>query len=285
MKNRGENNNPKLNPPDFLCIGAQKSGTTWLYENLSMIPDFEMPPLKELHYFNNLGAKGLRLRDLTDYKHYLFLKKRVNYQIEQLSIHKLLWELKYLFGRRTDNWYLSLFHRTSGKLTGDISPAYSILPEQIVQKIHRLIPRTKIIFILRNPIDRAWSHAKMDFERFQKRKIKDVKIIECINHFDSLASTLRSNYIRTLDIWQQYFPADQFFIGFFDDIANEPEVFLKDVLSFLCVDPDSTKFAKALRIQLNRSIDEPIPAILLQYLTKKYEPLINELNSLFGKRF
>src|SRR5262245_10957802 len=38
--------------PDFLCVGAQKGGTTWLYWQLDSHPDFWMPPVKELHYFD-----------------------------------------------------------------------------------------------------------------------------------------------------------------------------------------------------------------------------------------
>src|SRR6476659_2320083 len=41
-----------LTGPDFLCIGAQKAGTGWLYEQLRSHPDFWMPPVKELHYFD-----------------------------------------------------------------------------------------------------------------------------------------------------------------------------------------------------------------------------------------
>src|SRR5689334_16087334 len=40
--------------PDFLCIGAQKAGTSWLYQQLEPHPDFWMPPVKELHYFDLL---------------------------------------------------------------------------------------------------------------------------------------------------------------------------------------------------------------------------------------
>ena len=40
------------NGPTFICIGAQKAGTTWLYENLSRHPDVVMPPMKEIHYFD-----------------------------------------------------------------------------------------------------------------------------------------------------------------------------------------------------------------------------------------
>ena len=45
--------------PNFLCIGAQKAGTGWLYEQLRSHSDFWMPPLKELHYFDRLGRAGV----------------------------------------------------------------------------------------------------------------------------------------------------------------------------------------------------------------------------------
>ena len=41
--------------PDFLCVGAQKGGTSWLYRQLEPHPDFWMPPMKELHYLDNLN--------------------------------------------------------------------------------------------------------------------------------------------------------------------------------------------------------------------------------------
>src|SRR5436190_21080882 len=41
--------------PDFLCVGAQKGGTSWLYQQLAAHPDFWMPPIKELHYFDKLS--------------------------------------------------------------------------------------------------------------------------------------------------------------------------------------------------------------------------------------
>src|SRR5262245_22296484 len=41
--------------PDFLCVGAQKAGTSWLYRQLEPHPDFWMPPVKELHYLDQLS--------------------------------------------------------------------------------------------------------------------------------------------------------------------------------------------------------------------------------------
>src|SRR5215470_9868606 len=52
--------------PDFLCIGLQKAGTGWLYDQLQFHPDFWMPPIKEIHYldrpFSQLGKSEKFLR-------------------------------------------------------------------------------------------------------------------------------------------------------------------------------------------------------------------------------
>ena len=56
--------------PDFLCVGVHKGGTTWLYQQLDSHPDFWMPPLKELHYFDQLSrvqrSSSSRCRDERD---------------------------------------------------------------------------------------------------------------------------------------------------------------------------------------------------------------------------
>jgi len=41
--------------PDFLCVGAQKGGTSWLFHQLTLHPDFLMPPVKEVHYFDSMS--------------------------------------------------------------------------------------------------------------------------------------------------------------------------------------------------------------------------------------
>jgi len=271
-------------PPDFLCIGAQKSGTTWLYENLKIQPDFEMPPYKELHYFNKILTRTLTMRSLKVFKNRRLLKMRISDNLKAPSIYKLKWDINYLFGKRTDAWYLSLFQRPVSKLAGDISPAYSTLDEPIVRHIRRLFPAIKVIYILRNPINRAWSHAKMDFIRFRKKKIQDLSIKEIIDHIDSRASILRSDYIRTINIWSRYFNSEQFLICFYDDIESRPGYFLSNILSFLKVEANSVKSSHLLNTKINESVNDKLPPSLRWYLAKKYSPTIHELHKMFGSR-
>ncbi len=51
----GEDNRLGDTCPDFLCVGAQKAGTSRLFHQLTLHPDFRMPPVKEVHYFDSLN--------------------------------------------------------------------------------------------------------------------------------------------------------------------------------------------------------------------------------------
>src|SRR3984957_2732032 len=54
-------NSKALRFPDFLCIGAQKAGTTWLHKMLGQHPGAWLPPIKEIHYFDRLYRKKSQL--------------------------------------------------------------------------------------------------------------------------------------------------------------------------------------------------------------------------------
>src|SRR3954453_13745340 len=99
--------------PDFLCIGAHKAGSTWLYQQLDSHPDFWMPPVKELHYFDELSripsVASARARDERD--------RRFLESIKCLSERSHI-DLE---------GYASLFETKGFLLSGDITPAYSML--------------------------------------------------------------------------------------------------------------------------------------------------------------
>src|SRR4029079_17348643 len=85
--------------PDFLVIGAQRAGTTWLHRVLRQHPALWLPPVKELHYFDKLN----RTRTWLDAKE----RSRVIYRnLERID----RWHLSYLLGARSDTWYAHLFH-------------------------------------------------------------------------------------------------------------------------------------------------------------------------------
>ena len=133
--------------PDFLVIGAQRAGTTWLHRVLRQHPAL-LPPVKELHYFDRLDIKRTILSP----------KER-----RRVGLKRLLsldpWLIKYWFRHRDDKWYASLFRgaQARGLIAGEITPAYATLNEKVLRRIQRMNEGIKLVFVMRDPVDRAWS--------------------------------------------------------------------------------------------------------------------------------
>lgn len=71
------------------------------------------------------------------------------------------WYIRFVFMPRTDRWYQSLFASAAGRIAGEVTAAYARLPTREIARIHAIMPEAKMIYILRNPIERTWSEAAM----------------------------------------------------------------------------------------------------------------------------
>ena len=115
--------------PDFLCVGAQKSGTSLLYRLLNQHPEIYLAKGKEIHFFN---------RD-----------ENYNKGIEWYSEH---------FAGSEDY-----------KRVGEVTPDYNYVPT-VPGRIYKTLGKDiKLIFMLRNPVDRAYSNYWMSFRRGHER--------------------------------------------------------------------------------------------------------------------
>ena len=266
---------------DFLGIGAQKAATTWLAKQLRQHPRFWLPPRKELHYFDrdpsypspsHLAASNLLKR--------IYLANPLKDILRLKHPRDTVWLLRYHLMSVSDNWYRSLFREGGGKIKGEITPAYSMLNSQCVSHIKRLAPDLKIIFILRNPIDRAWSQYCYQYAgpltaRYRKKPaIKDF--------IDSPTQCLRSDYLRTLDIWGSQFEAKQLYIAYYDDICIDPNSALDRILRFLGEKSSVLSEKTSLQRRVNASNNMEMPAAIRMYLARKYRQPLRELGALLG---
>ncbi len=275
--------------PDFIGIGAQKTGTTWLHYRLSELPDFSFPPIKEIHYFdrrkkypspNYLSETYLRDR----IKNLHWVKKSINSLIVELgkfNFDKFIWHYKWFFSDYTDDWYLSLFDSTD-KITGEISPSYSILDKSDIRKIYKLIPNVKIIFLIRNPIYRAWSHYRFQLRYNHTQNHTENSIEDILNFFKKDSQEHRSDYIRTIDNYATYFSDDQILIGFFDAIKDDPHNLLSEIVDFL--GGEKVHINKSVKIKEKKNISPKMdmPREIEVHLKNKYEQLIKNLAERFG---
>jgi hypothetical protein len=280
---------------DFLGIGAQKAATSWLWNNLRLHPDVWMPPRKELHYFDrapkypspsHLASNYLFERLLgKEYYNKNFrnlLAREVKALLLSKDLGKLMWYLQYYLGTYSDEWYLSLFRGGRGKVTGEITPSYSILDKGDVEHIYQLLPDLKIILILRNPIERAWSYVRFRWTTGKFDRVNDISEIKRL--IDSRGQVLRSDYVRTLQNWGAFFSGKQLNIIFYEDVLRKPHNLILGIFDFLGVDKE--KFEKLRVSDLNKrykkSLSLDLPEDIQVYLASKYYPELQKLSELLG---
>jgi hypothetical protein len=213
--------------PDFVGVGAPRSGTSWLYEVLSRHHSLWLPPVKELHYFDE---------PVNSKRYYSYLRMRL---ISGLWVRRPLsrFDLNYFLGRRSDAWYCNLFlpARRRGLLTGEITPAYSILDEAALERLKALNPEVKLIYIMRDPVMRSWS-AVMKLRR--KRGLPGVPTgEEAIHDARTEGIWKRSSYLDSIERFERVFRPEQIFYGFFEQLSQDPKAFVIEILEFLGVEP------------------------------------------------
>ena len=280
--------------PKFLGIGAQKAGSTWLHAMLSQHRELWLPHLKELHFFDRRfpiqqgaartatkSGRGILARHVSTRLRRLSLAKLR----ERLSFRRwsdLAWEFRYVFGEWDAKWYASLFEAANGRMPGEITPAYSCLGDEAISFVHQLMPDARLIFLMRNPVDRAWSHAKMDLARTAGRSTADVGDAEYIAHFEGSASRLRSDYLGTIRRWSARFAEEQFFVGFYDEILERPESLLTRIHHFLGVSATSRDVPPAVDRRVNPGSPSAIPARLRRHLAALYVDELRLLAQRYG---
>ncbi|PLS85638.1 MAG: hypothetical protein CYG60_11550 [Actinobacteria bacterium] len=190
---------------DFLVIGAQKSGTTSLFKYLQQHPSLYLPAQKEVDFFSN--------------------------------------DERYAKGV---HWYIRTYFSGADdlKMWGEASPqymSYGCAPP----RIHAAFPEARLIAILRNPIDRVYSHYRMLVRRGIETRPFSEMVAErgWVTEVPEIATGDRSQYIvsfgmygKILERYLQHFAREQILILFQEDLSSDPQQVVARLFSFLGVD-------------------------------------------------
>lgn len=198
--------------PDFLVIGAPKSGTTAFHEYLRQHPEIFIPALKNPAFFIYEGLESS------------FWGKNV---INNIDTYHSLFQLK-----------------KNEKAIGEVSPGY--FPDHSAPaRIYKYIPDVKLIVILRNPIERAFSqfyfNRQIGVERysdFEKALETEMKIMQGLKHEHNPKYIRTGFYNQQLTRYNNFFSDNQMLILLYDDFLNNPIKELQKSFKFIGVNSD-----------------------------------------------
>ncbi|MEM8642141.1 MAG: sulfotransferase [Cyanobacteria bacterium P01_G01_bin.54] len=207
--------------PTFLLLGAPKAGTTALYHALGQHPQVFMSTIKEPHFFAFANAQAALFKGPRDER-------------GELTTHSV-----------TDpSAYKGLFQAApTGMARGEASTMYLYYP-QVPERIVQYCPDAKLVAILRNPIERGFSHF-LHLRRDGREWLTDFNqalAAEPERRTQGWSPSWHywavGQYAEQLPRYWQQFPREQLRICLYEDWQQDPTAFLEDLAMFIGVDPD-----------------------------------------------
>lgn len=250
--------------PDFMCIGAPRAATTWLYTELDADPRIFLPKQKELHFYD---------------------ERQTSFPDDE---SELRWQRSFFFDvddAASVRWYWYQFRgAVPEQLRGDITPVYSLQSRERVQCIRKHIPELRIIYIMRNPVERAWSGLRKTVW-YQKGEsyladLDEEWLRKTIMRPEVLA---RGDYQRAIETWESVFPRSQICYLFYDDIRSNATGVLDDVYLFLGLTPRPSKSESSPSRHVNAAPNREMPEAIRVSLERYYAGQIGFLQNHFGR--
>lgn len=219
--------------PNFFLVGAAKSGTTAIGGYLQQHHDIYMSPIKEPNFFSKDIITSEFDKEFSRYK---------EVDLDSYFSHARLKHMHCAF-INSYAYYLRLFREVKDeKAIGDASVTY-LFSKVAAEEIKKDIPDAKIIIILRNPVERAFSHYLMDLssgyvpygQSFQEALDEDLKRSQKGWGKSHLYVEL-GMYFEQVQKYLDIFERKNVNICLYDDFKNDPAGIVKDMYKFLAID-------------------------------------------------
>ncbi len=225
-------NNTINKEPNFFVVGVVKGGTTSLYHYLNAHPQIYLSPIKEVNFFSKNDIRSQHFS-----KQYAF---DVDIDLERYFKEGMK-ENIHIAHVENPEQYMQLFSKvTNETAVGEISNSYAICPSA-ASEIHKIYPHAKIIIMLRNPIERAWSQYIMNLREGKTLEKNFIKEIEKDYTSNPKGWGVTHQYIelgmyfKQIERFRNLFK-DSLKIVLYEDYKLNSKAVVQDIYSFLNVD-------------------------------------------------
>lgn len=263
----------------LLGVGAQKSGTTWLYDYLKSHPNVNLGFAKEYHIFDALYTSNLKIRKT-------YLQGRINQVVnaKQRPKDKDIALLRFL---GDTNIYFRYFNNLVTKnpetlLTGDITPSYSALSSEVFDEIKQHLKKMgftiKVVFLMRDPVARCISASRMSLRDTGTEISEDAEIGHIKQNYASEDYEIRTRYDKTIKNIEAVFDHNEIHYAFYEELFTNHSI--EEICNYLKIpftQPDFTRYP-------NKSATRNgTPEALKQEIATFYKPVYKFISERFGE--
>lgn len=262
----------KPGPNFILGVGAQKAGTSWLYNYLDEHPQCAMGPLKEMAFFSDskfaIHTESSMANRSKKLQQAMQISKRK--ALPAKAEERLVGILDAVLARYRPERYAEAYERIVRKapdtlLIGDITPDYTILHPKDVQRMKEHLVRmgypVKVVMLMRDPVQRCFSAARMRRgEQLRASKVKTAGrgAVDPTNEgfYDfaiGKARVARTRYDQTITALENTFEPDQIFYGIHEDFFCNEEI--RRLCAFLGIDFHEPQ----LQVKRNEGVERAAP--------------------------
>ncbi|MEM8788302.1 MAG: sulfotransferase [Pseudomonadota bacterium] len=219
-------------PTLVICVGAQKAGTSWLMQYLRDHPDCPIRRVKELHYFDTLddpaGSRfaAERVKQLTR------LRKKAGFFTKDGRIaRQTMADIRAANALRpgsdgSHDAYVAYLMKGAGskRVVAEATPVYGTLGRAVFDQMLRLTDDVRLVLLLRDPLDRAWSQARHDARMWTlytktSGPAPAARLRRYVNGEDSPIRR-RSDYRSMLTELTAVVPRERLHIAFYEDLFD-----------------------------------------------------------------
>jgi len=267
----------KQKPVIFLCVGATKAGTSWLFEQLAMHPECHLRAIKELHYFNTFSQNcwNARLRFLGEQAARIKPGSR-------MSADMASWMDVMRLRRLNLDAYLSYLCEGRGtkRVVADITPAYSLLSRQLLSRMAK-IGDVRVLYLMRDPVERLWSQIRMDAKRqsFVDHEIPAFSR-RLLNEALEMKGTAwpRGDYATIIPKLEAAIPADRLKFAFYETVTSQGG--MNAICDFLGIARRAAAFDKRVHKGVELSMETEDHARAMAALRPQYEYVARRMGNL-----
>lgn len=266
--------------PDFICVGAQKSATTWLYDALRWVPGVFLPAIKELHYFSELYTQDAkrfgpphRAKQIGHIRDFHSSKSNRNKYTEMILSQLIHLETD----QTSDDWYRGIFDYASDlDICGEICPCYMSMPMRGVRHVMSINPLMRVLVLVRDPVDRVWSHMRMH----TKSGVLNFDLDHILSGDVPLGPYMQyTDYANSIRRWKSMTGDGRFRAIVYDRIGDEPHSVLDEILEFIGAPQTGTKTNLAKSVFSGDKVK--LPSELRAKLFSDLQPQYDFLHTMF----